>query len=173
MTSQDNTIQALIVDERDYARASGQTFVNLGMFTHDGSGWIHDPTITADQFRRMRDHAPKPRPRSESPRAITERREPKRIGDGRAPLETLPLFAPDNLLGAALLGPDRVEEWKQLAPLLETRGLPKIDQMMGGRFVPAVRAFFMRQYGLGTSTALAPDGVEDFETWKQKPKRPV
>jgi hypothetical protein len=106
------------------------------------------------------------------PKRAKARREPVRIGDGRAPLEALPLFAPDNLLGAALLGRDRVQEWQQLAPLLEARGLPRVDQTMGGRFVPAVRAFFMQQYGLGASTALAPDGVEDFETWKQKPKRP-
>ena len=56
------------------------------------------------------------------------------------------------LLGTALLGPDRIQEWRQIAPLLEERGLPKVDQLMGGRYVPAVRAFFDRLYGLDRAT---------------------
>jgi hypothetical protein len=48
-------------------------------------------------------------------------------------VELLPLFATDDVIGAALLGPKRVQEWHQLAPLLEARGLPKIDPLMGGR----------------------------------------
>jgi hypothetical protein len=88
-------------------------------------------------------------------------------------LSTLPLFASDDVLGAALLGPDRVAEFRQMVPLLEPRGFPKIDQLMGGRYVPAVRAFFDHQYGLDRDTAppLAPDGTEDFEGWRAKQKR--
>ena len=90
-------------------------------------------------------------------------------------LESLPLFATDTLLGAALLGPDRVSEWLAMTPLLETKGLPKIDPLMHGRYVPAVRAFFDHLYGLDRNAAstppLAPDGVEDFETWKSKSRR--
>ena len=41
--------------------------------------------------------------------------------------------------------------------MLEERGLPKVDQLMGGRYVPAVRAFFDRLYGLDTANVpLAP-----------------
>jgi hypothetical protein len=85
-------------------------------------------------------------------------------------LASLPLFAPDKLLGAALLGTDRALEWVQIAQLLESRGLPKIDPMMGGRYVPAVRAFFDHQYGLDRSSGgpLSPDGLEDFQSWKQR-----
>jgi hypothetical protein len=45
--------------------------------------------------------------------------------------------------------------------------------MMGGRYVPAVIDFFDRQYGLnpGGAPPLAPDGVEDFEKWRQRQKR--
>jgi hypothetical protein len=86
-------------------------------------------------------------------------------------LESLPLFA-DSLLGAALLGPDRVREWRQVAQMLEERGLPKVDQLMGGRYVPAVRAFFDRLYGLDTANLpLAPDGAEDFDGWKRRQKQ--
>jgi len=89
---------------------------------------------------------------------------------GASNLESLPLFATDDMLGVALLGAERAREWRQIAPLLEGRGLPKIDTLMGGRYVPAVRACFDRLYGLdhGGSAPFAPDGMEDFESWKQK-----
>ncbi len=92
-----------------------------------------------------------------------------------ANLSTLPLFASDDVLGAALLGPDRVQEFRQMAPLLEGRGFPKIDHLMGGRYVRAVVAYFDHLYGLdrGSVPPLAPDGTEDFEGWRAKRKRPV
>ena len=89
-------------------------------------------------------------------------------------VESLPLFATDEIIGAALLGPDRVQEWRQMVPLLESRGLPKVDQLMGGRYVRAVINFFDREYGLGRDDGappLAPDGVENLDAWKQKQKR--
>lgn len=94
-------------------------------------------------------------------------------GKGPFSLEVLPLFATDDLIGAALLGAERVAEWRQVAPILEAQGLPKIDHTMGGRYVPAVRAFFDHRYGLDRVGAppLAPDGVEDFEKWRNKQKR--
>jgi hypothetical protein len=92
--------------------------------------------------------------------------------DAAQPLLALPLFASDEALGAALLGADRVKEFRQMLPLLEQRGFPKIDHLMGGRYVPAVQAHFDRQYGLdGAALSLAPDGTEDFEGWKQEAKR--
>jgi hypothetical protein len=83
-------------------------------------------------------------------------------------LDQLPLFADDSAIGAALFGPNRAGEWPQIASLLETRGLPKIDALMGGRYVPAVRAFFDRDYGLSSATPLVPDGTEDLGAWKRK-----
>jgi hypothetical protein len=90
-------------------------------------------------------------------------------------VESLPLFATDDEIGAALLGADRVQEWRQMAPLLEQRGLPKVDPLMGGRYVPAVRAYFDHQYGLdrGGALPLARDGLEDFDGWRRKQKRPA
>ena len=92
----------------------------------------------------------------------------KRVAAGS--LDCLPLFATDEVIGAALLGADRVQEWRQIASLLEPRGLPKVDQLMGGRYVRAVVAYFDHQYGLdhGADPPLAPDGVEDFEKWKKQ-----
>jgi hypothetical protein len=84
----------------------------------------------------------------------------------------LPLFADDTTIARVILGPDRAVEWSQIASLLEARGLPKIDPLMGGRYLPAVCAFFDEMYGLVPNDAapLAPDGLEDFEGW-QKSRR--
>ncbi len=87
-------------------------------------------------------------------------------------LEHLPLFADDASVGAALLGPARAAEWRQLAALLEVRGLPRIDALMGGRYVSAVKAFFDRDYGLaGARSPLAPDGVEELGAWKNRKRQ--
>jgi hypothetical protein len=85
------------------------------------------------------------------------------------------LFSTDDILGIFLLGPQRGPEWRQIAPLLEARGLPKVDPLMGGRYLPAVIGFFNHLYGLdrGRGPPLAPDGVEDFAGWRQKQKRPA
>jgi hypothetical protein len=86
--------------------------------------------------------------------------------------DSLPLFAADGAIGAMVLGSGREKEWREIAPLLEARGLPKIDPMMGGRYVPAVICFFDQQYGLNHgSIPLAPDGPEDFKTWTGRQKR--
>ncbi len=87
-------------------------------------------------------------------------------------LDHLPLFANDDEVGAALLGANRAGEWRQLAALLEVRGLPRMDALMGGRYVPAVKAFFDRDYGLtGAQFPLAPDGIEDLGAWKNRKRR--
>jgi len=87
-------------------------------------------------------------------------------------LDQLPLFADDTALGTALLGSGRAGEWRQLAALLEVRGLPKIDALMGGRYVPAIKAFFDRDYGVaGASSPLVPDGAEDLGAWKKRKHR--
>jgi hypothetical protein len=85
-------------------------------------------------------------------------------------IESLPLFATDDVIGAVLLGPERVAEFKEMVPLLEARGFPKIDTLMGGRYVPAIRAHFDHQYGLDRNgdVPLTPDGTEHFDTWRSK-----
>jgi hypothetical protein len=60
------------------------------------------------------------------------------------PLDRLPLFASEDEVARALLGPGKVAEWRQIAPLLEKRGFPSIDG--GRRYTPAIRAFFDRDY---------------------------
>jgi len=86
-------------------------------------------------------------------------------------LDNLHLFADDKDLGEAILGKKRASEWKALASACERHGLPKIDAYWGGRYVPAIKAFFDNQYGLATLVPSAPDGVEDDEAWNRKDRR--
>jgi hypothetical protein len=84
----------------------------------------------------------------------------------RPSIDSLPLFADDAAIGLALLGPARASEWKQIAALLEGKGLPKMDPLMGGRYVPAVKAYFDREYKVHDTFGAAPDGREDLAAWK-------
>lgn len=83
-------------------------------------------------------------------------------------LDDLPLFAADRDIGAAVLGRKRAGEWCAQAPLLEAKGLPKIDPLHGGRYVPAVKAFYQQRAGLIEAKPSAPDGVEDMDAWKTR-----
>lgn len=47
--------------------------------------------------------------------------------------------------------------------MLERAGLPPIDPVMGGRFWPAVEAFWRKRYGLSAVEASALDGVENLD----------
>jgi hypothetical protein len=49
-----------------------------------------------------------------------------------------------------------------------------VDTLMGGRYWPAVMAFFNHLYGLNGQDGgapFSPDGVEDFAKWRQRQKR--
>jgi hypothetical protein len=61
-------------------------------------------------------------------------------------LDNLPAFASDDDLATALMGTGKTTVFRGIVPLLEARGFPKVDGLMGGRYVPAVQAFFDREY---------------------------
>ena len=90
-------------------------------------------------------------------------------------LDALPIFATDAELAVALLGKGRAKAWADLVPLYERKGLPKIDPLTGGRYVPAVRRFFDEQNGVSSAPPLrAPDGIEEpgkFSERKQRARR--
>jgi hypothetical protein len=91
----------------------------------------------------------------------------------RTLLDDLPLFADDAAIGQALIGTRRASEWRALAPLYEARGFPKVDEVMGGRYVPAIRAFFDLQYGLSAIEPKRTGGVERPDLWNvRRGKRP-
>jgi len=82
-------------------------------------------------------------------------------------LEDLPLFASEIDISVALMGPGRYSTFRAIVPLLERRGFPQIDGLMGGRYTPAVRAFFDREYGIhGQSSGRAVDGPERFGSYQ-------
>lgn len=82
-------------------------------------------------------------------------------------LDKLPLFASEEQLAGALMGPGKSLEWKQIAPLLERRGFPTVDGLMGGRYVPAVKAFFDREYRVhGDDQVSAPHSSAELGAWK-------
>ena len=86
--------------------------------------------------------------------------------------DKLPLFASEEAISAALLGPGKTAQWRQIAPLLERRGFPTIDGLMGGRYVPAVKAFFDREYGIwGATQVSAPHVPAELGTWKKNARR--
>lgn len=87
-------------------------------------------------------------------------------------LDKLPLFASEEAISAALIGPGKTAEWRQIVPLLERRGLPTVDGLLGGRYTPAVKAFFDREYGVhGAAQASAPHAPAELGTWKKKAGR--
>ena len=53
--------------------------------------------------------------------------------------------------------------WKARAVVLEREGLPRICPVMGGRYWPAVVAFFNRRYGLGSLSPSCVDGMENLD----------
>jgi hypothetical protein len=52
-------------------------------------------------------------------------------------------------------------DWKAKATVLEREGLPRVDPLMGGRYWPAVFAWWNRRYGLSTLEVSQPDGEEN------------
>jgi hypothetical protein len=83
-------------------------------------------------------------------------------------LDDLPLFADDKSLGAAVLGPERAGEFHAFATLLERNGFPKIDLRWGGRYVPAVKAWFDHDYGLIPNKPQASNGIERPDAWNRR-----
>lgn len=70
-------------------------------------------------------------------------------------LEQLPLFADERSLSEAVLGHGQYTHWRAVVTLLEGRGFPKIDGLMGGRYTHAVRAFFDREYRIHGETQIS------------------
>jgi hypothetical protein len=54
-------------------------------------------------------------------------------------------------------------EWRGKAAVLEREGLPRVDPLMGGRYWPAVLAWWNRRYGISRIEASQPDGGEDLD----------
>jgi hypothetical protein len=69
---------------------------------------------------------------------------------------------PDEAEVARRLGQE-LSDWKAKAIVLERHGLPPIDPLMGGRYWPAVCAFFNRRYGICNVGPTPVDGEENLD----------
>jgi len=85
-------------------------------------------------------------------------------------LDKLPLFATEEQISAAILGPGRVAEWRGIVKLLEGRGFPRVDGLHGGRYVPAIRAFYDAQYRVQQDGRPASEPHRPAELGKWKPR---
>jgi hypothetical protein len=96
-----------------------------------------------------------------------------------------PLYADEDEIARRVLGA-RAREWSGKAAVLERDGLPKIDPLMGGRFWPAVRQWFLDRHGLAAElpsgaslpagsrvriVPFAPDREADFDGEKAQAAR--
>jgi len=54
-------------------------------------------------------------------------------------------------------------DWRARAIVLERDGLPRIDPIMGGRYWPAVMAYFNKRYGIASFGPSATDGTENLD----------
>lgn len=57
-------------------------------------------------------------------------------------------------------------DWAAKSHILERHGLPGVDPVMGGRYWPAVQAWWNKRYGIATIEVSQPDGGEDFNALK-------
>jgi hypothetical protein len=53
--------------------------------------------------------------------------------------------------------------WPSKAIILEREGFPRVDPIMGGRYRPAIIAWWNRRYGLATLEVSQPDGGENLD----------
>jgi hypothetical protein len=87
-------------------------------------------------------------------------------------IDDLPLFASDEQISEIVMGAGKVNEWLAILPLLERRGFPRIDGLTGGRYVPAVKAFFDREWKVSGGISIAdPQSIERLGSWKGKGHR--
>lgn len=54
-------------------------------------------------------------------------------------------------------------QWAATAEVLERHGLPQRDPLIGGRYWPAIVAFFNRRYGVSNVEVSQPDGGENLD----------
>jgi len=88
-------------------------------------------------------------------------------------IDELPLYPSEEQLAIALLGPERAHEWPAIAKAEEKAGLPRISHQYGGRYRPAVKAFYDARHRMIEESASAPEEAEgeDFNGWKAKRAR--
>src|SRR5262249_11484139 len=71
------------------------------------------------------------------------------------PVDHMPLFPDEDTIAREVMGPRRAKDWPEQDRYLEDKhGLPRVDELMGGRFWPAVQAFFRARHGMNLGERL-------------------
>ena len=79
----------------------------------------------------------------------------------------MPLYPSEDQIARAVMGPERAREWPGKARYLQDKhGLPAIDELMGGRFWPAVEAFFRARHGVAERNPV--DGPANLPTMSSR-----
>lgn len=88
-------------------------------------------------------------------------------------LSQLSVFATDQEIATAVVGRTRAEHWrKNVLPILEARGFPRVDALHGGRSTLLVAKFYDGYFGITAGfTNAQPDGEEDLGAWTRKRTR--
>ena len=77
-----------------------------------------------------------------------------------AQTDEMPLFPDEATIAVAVLGPKRAKDWPRIAKFLEDKkGLPRVDELMGGRYWPAVVAHFRSRYNMDVVDAANRPGI--------------
>jgi len=88
----------------------------------------------------------------------------------RLTIHDLPLFASAEEIGEAVLGFERRKEFRGMAEVYMRHGMPQFDLFWGGWYVPAVKAFFDSEYGIGGPRPMKPGGVKgEWQSGRRKP----
>ncbi len=91
------------------------------------------------------------------------------------PIDRLPLYATDRELAPAIMG-ERAAEWPARVRFYIASGrFPRINALMGGRYVPAVIAFFDGEEGIVPPlprSPLTPEDQAQMGGWILPPLRP-
>jgi hypothetical protein len=74
------------------------------------------------------------------------------------------LFPDERELALVLLGKDRAHQWPAIAKTEEKAGLPRVSVQYGGRYWPAVLAFYERRYA-SLDKAMVVDDERSKENW--------
>jgi hypothetical protein len=84
-----------------------------------------------------------------------------------------PLYCTEEQVATAVLGPGHLRKWQDRVPLLERDGLPRVDEVMGGRYLPAVRRYFDQRNGVATGAVpQRADGEENFKCRTPRKQKP-
>ncbi|MCV0396987.1 MAG: hypothetical protein K5872_08735 [Rhizobiaceae bacterium] len=85
--------------------------------------------------------------------------------------DALPLFATDQELAMAIVGPRRAKRWlKERFPTISGKsGFPPVDSVHGGRSVELVRRFYASYIGItGAHHGWVPGGEENLDVWRKR-----